>query len=412
MAEDLDDGEFWLPSRFLSEEMGFLETKLPCEFPYCDSSPVESVVSSTETESDEEDYMAGLTKRMAHSTLEDDDREAAQKVAVMAGSPQSTLCRSLDSNGSQGGSNGPTQASSPPSTPLNQEDDAWDLLCAAAGQVVRMKMNEEGEKYQGRGLLGPPKKPVAIPVAAQGPLPAVVPKHGAQVNAADVAAYPLPRCWSDNGRDVSALAMHFELLKQQKQQQSNWGKQQQQQQQQQQAKIAQAQQMQSRARAVAAASAKFGRPLGLPPSAWPPLQSASANAGLRAAPLQSPSATSGMRAVFLGNSGSRRESSGTGVFLPRRVGSSPDYRKKSGCSTVLLPARVVQALNLNIDDMGSAQPNYYLGSLVHGRDSSSLNVDPRPYIARNGFLPPQKRTVRPQQPVLNGELLLPQEWTY
>jgi hypothetical protein len=36
------------------------------------SSPVESVVGSTETESDEEDYLAGLTRQMAHSTLEDD----------------------------------------------------------------------------------------------------------------------------------------------------------------------------------------------------------------------------------------------------------------------------------------------------------------------------------------------------
>jgi len=30
------------------------------------------VVGSTETESDEEDYLAGLTRQMAHSTLEDD----------------------------------------------------------------------------------------------------------------------------------------------------------------------------------------------------------------------------------------------------------------------------------------------------------------------------------------------------
>jgi hypothetical protein len=30
------------------------------------------MVGSTETESDEEDYLAGLTRQMAHSTLEDD----------------------------------------------------------------------------------------------------------------------------------------------------------------------------------------------------------------------------------------------------------------------------------------------------------------------------------------------------
>ena len=41
------------------------------------------------------------------------------------------------------------------------------------------------------------------------------------------------------------------------------------------------------------------------------------------------------------------------VFLPRQVGNPPGMRKKSGCSTALLPARVVQALNLKVDDVGS-----------------------------------------------------------
>lgn len=66
----------------------YLETEatrylFPFEFPYgfgassghsCSdlSSPVESVVGSTETESDEEDYIAGLTRQIAHSTLEGD----------------------------------------------------------------------------------------------------------------------------------------------------------------------------------------------------------------------------------------------------------------------------------------------------------------------------------------------------
>ena len=35
------------------------------------SSPVESVVNSSETESDEEDYLIGLTRQMARSTLAD-----------------------------------------------------------------------------------------------------------------------------------------------------------------------------------------------------------------------------------------------------------------------------------------------------------------------------------------------------
>ena len=107
MAESLDNGEFWLPPKFLLDDdtvlmekntannlknwstkdvFGYSETEygkssVPYEFPYgfgsfgfsSDlSSPVESVVGSTETESDEEDYLAGLTRQMAHSTLEDD----------------------------------------------------------------------------------------------------------------------------------------------------------------------------------------------------------------------------------------------------------------------------------------------------------------------------------------------------
>lgn len=109
MAESLHDGEFWLPPQFLTDDDIFMDKKnntlannfsfkngrdvfpsetdyskplFPLDFPYgvgsfgvsSDlSSPVESVVGSTE-ESDEEDYIAGLTCQMARSTLEDDFR--------------------------------------------------------------------------------------------------------------------------------------------------------------------------------------------------------------------------------------------------------------------------------------------------------------------------------------------------
>ncbi|MCL7028975.1 hypothetical protein MKW94_022278, partial [Papaver nudicaule] len=108
---------------------------------------------------------------------------------VLSGSPQSTLC---DWSGGSGGSsrgsptNGPSQVSSPPTTPINEKDDAWELLYAAAGQVVRMKMNDEGTKRQqqqnhaSRGLLGPPKKPSPVSI----PLP--VKTSGA------AAAFPIP----------------------------------------------------------------------------------------------------------------------------------------------------------------------------------------------------------------------------
>lgn len=81
----------------------------------------------------------------------------------MSGSPQSTLCtvgrwcgcRQGSSRGSPGCQ---SQVSSPPET--------WDLLYAAAGEVARMRMNEESYGYHQHngGLLGPPRKPSPISV--------------------------------------------------------------------------------------------------------------------------------------------------------------------------------------------------------------------------------------------------------
>ncbi|XP_039063965.1 uncharacterized protein LOC120208912 [Hibiscus syriacus] len=92
MADVLDDGEFWLPPQFLTaddEVKTTTNTKNLKDgeglFPYefiggfgsfgfsSDlSSPVESVLGSTKTESDGEDYLAVLTRQMAHSTVIDD----------------------------------------------------------------------------------------------------------------------------------------------------------------------------------------------------------------------------------------------------------------------------------------------------------------------------------------------------
>lgn len=80
MAEELDDGEFWLPPKFLSDElMEFENVKSGGEGgfgltrPNSDlSSPGESVVGSTETESDEDEFLFGLSRRFAKSSLYDD----------------------------------------------------------------------------------------------------------------------------------------------------------------------------------------------------------------------------------------------------------------------------------------------------------------------------------------------------
>ncbi|XP_068669167.1 uncharacterized protein [Aristolochia californica] len=391
MAEDLDDGEFWLPSEFLVEDI-LMEKKhrgeendtrvcFPGEFPYEFgsfgsnlSSPVESLVGSAETESDEEECIAGLSRQMAHSMLLDNERlghgpvsDAEKTKRVMAGSPQSTLCAvdcwNFHSHGSSRNSpNGQSQVSSPPSTPLNHKEDAWDLLYAAAGQVVRMKMNDEAQRSHGRGLLGPPRKTAST-------------------------GYFLNQSLTQQ----QIQSTQFQQLKQQQlmkqQSYAGWGRQSK-------ANPTAApppQQMQGRIRS--GNGGRCGRPLGLSVSACSPLQQ-----------QQQPGA--GMRAVFLGGSGTSRESCGTGVFLPRGVGNAADLRKKPACSTVLLPARVVQALSLNLDEMGTAQPRFQ-PSFVHQEDGSVSCISSVTPLHQ----PRRHNLVRPVLPA-NQEIRLPSEWTY
>lgn len=84
MAEELYDGKFWLPPQFLTDDdllMDF-KNKRNDNFsfgfngnsfgPNSDlSSPVESVTGSTETESDEDDYLSEVARKLLQSTLQD-----------------------------------------------------------------------------------------------------------------------------------------------------------------------------------------------------------------------------------------------------------------------------------------------------------------------------------------------------
>ncbi|THG16016.1 uncharacterized protein LOC114304334 [Camellia sinensis] len=378
MAEELKDGEFWLPPWFLTDDDVLIDSKpsnkvsratrvadsgvypfdFPCGFgsfgPYSDlSSPVESVMSSTETESDEDDYIAGLTRKMAHSTLLDDfwkpdsgfGYETQKSSWAVSESPQSTLC--------MGGfgckhcsSRGSPNCLSP--AVLNQNEASWeDLLYAAAGEVARMRMIEETTgHFQNRGLLLPPRKPSPISVPLRNPNPNI----GLQSN-----------------HSLSYQQLQVAQFQQLKQQQMM-------------------KQQQNQSHLMAQNRARnTGRHVGLSPSAWPTLQQS-------LPPQQQPS--SGMRAVFLGNTGSKRECTGTGVFLPRPIGSPTETRKKSGCSTVLLPDRVVQALNLNLDAMDSTPQ-------LQSRYEGTFNPDYDAALNRNV----RSRTG------MNQELRLPPEWT-
>ncbi|KAG1337804.1 hypothetical protein COCNU_04G001100 [Cocos nucifera] len=385
MAKNLEDPAFWLPSDFLCDDF-FLDggknsseaeaagvgdvcfnSELPYGFGSNPPSPVESV---TGTESDEEDYMAGLTQKMAHCFLKDDGKVSCAlpggdnaKMRMMFGSPQSTL--TAWSTSGKGSPTGPSLVSSPPSSPMVQhKEDPWDVLYEAAGQVMRLRLNEQ--IVQGRGLLGPPRKP-SPPI----PDPSQNPHKAGYYHAAVLTKQQLQ-------------AAQFHHLKQQqlmKQQLSAaWGR-----------------QGRLRGGGVGGGGGGYGmdgrcvgRPLSLPPS-------------LQKQQQQQTQPGSGMRAVFLNEPGARRESAGTGVFLPRRVGTPTESLKKPACSTVLLPARVVQALNLIPEELGAQQR--YPGGFVLDHDAL---VGPT-----NNALSQPRRSLHPQPAaVASHDIILPQEWTY
>ncbi|KAL5733120.1 hypothetical protein ACOSP7_032459 [Xanthoceras sorbifolium] len=471
MAESTpNDAVFWLPEQFLTDYDdallfdkenapvnrkssgvgGGLETMVtateveslkpssvtvsfPMEFPYefdsVLSSPVESVECSTEAEnsstsSDEEDFLAGLTRRLTHSTqklaVPGVTQDKLEKRWVMAGSPESTLSGigswSVSSNGSP---NGSSLVSSPPATPFGCQNDTWDLISAAAGQVARLKMSNEAlnklnnnnnVNSHGRGLLGPPKSPNPVHVMKN-------PNFG--------GLYPTTATQSVN--QYQQYVKQEQMLRGRQQQvRPTWVAPQQQQQ-----SVLQIQNKLARIDVVGypentrscggGGGGGGGRPLGLSQSAWPPLQ---VQQQQPQPVVQQQHTSSGMRAVFLGGSagggGVKRECAGTGVFLPRRYGNNnpPDSRKKSGCSTVLLPAKVVQALNLNFEDMNSHSHGHahaHVQAHHQQRFNNSTGFGPNfdaLMARRNALLTLQKRSLRPDPAALNHELHLPQDWTY
>lgn len=369
-AEALDNGEFFLPSHFLTDDdilmdkenisMASSEANLsfPSEFPFCFgsygsssssalNSPVESVNGSTETESDEDDFLAGLTRKFVESTRIQPKKSTSPTGRVVAGSPQSTLS-------AFGSPNSQPMLSSRHTAPFNgTNEEEWRLIFEAAGQIARLKMSNEAQKYhqQGRGILVTPGN--SNITAA--PPPVKKPTTGFQ-------NFDLCRTLPQTNSQCS----------------SPWGG-----------------QMQNRARCFE--GSRCTRPTHcLPQSTWPPLQ---------ASQQQQQKTGSDMRAVFLNGSGVRRESTGTGVFLPRRFGTPTEARKKTGCSTVLLPARVVQALNLDLDMDTRAQAQGRVnGGFAPINNDVLLNQ-------RSSFMAQQRRVLTPEV-APSHEIRLPQEWTY
>ncbi|XP_038903110.1 uncharacterized protein LOC120089787 [Benincasa hispida] len=367
MAENLDDGEFWLPPQFLVDDDNMLDQKacatnknnhqnrlgsspfqlgwasFPFEFGtfggFSDfGSSGESLRGSSETESDEEDSVAGLTLRMTRSTIDD--------TMVLPRSPQSTLCDMGSGSGcsqvsSRGSPKGNCKAQSPPAT--------WDLLHAAAEEVARMRINEShGVLHQNRGT-----PQVSVPVKNSGTGTGFYQQFQALQFQHLQHKEIIQRQNLTVGEQINSPAVYQQLQIHQMVQNGVRG------------------------------YRGFSSPAWLPPPQG-----------------------SGMRTLFLGTQGGKRECAGTGVFLPRHTTTQSEQRRKPACSTVLVPARVMQALNLNYDDICN-QP--HLHPVAGGRFDSKNDVLLRLEMNRGGNY--KKYNSRRGSPT-EHEIKLPQEWTY
>ncbi|XP_022746213.1 uncharacterized protein LOC111296271 [Durio zibethinus] len=411
MAEQINDTEFWLPAKFLTDDDVVMEKEnlknktsgknnkdllmsnhgFPTEFPHefdsfsALSSPVETIVGSTESDkSDEDEFLAGLTCRLAHSTSQkltvpSLSLDKNEKTVGWASSPQSTLSGLGGRSGSSNGSPyGPSQVPSPPTTPFSAQNGTWDLIYVVAGHVARLQMSNEAPKhnnfYHGRDI-SKTRSDAFMKNSSSG----LYSSQSLSYNIAQRNQYHgrqeqvlKPQCKAALGRQVKA---------------SNW-----------QAQLHQQQQQQQQIHRRAMKNVVRVTPLVLPQCSWPPLQ-------VQSKQQPQKNSGSGMRAVFrVGSGGVKRECAGTGVFLPRRYGNNtPEPCKKSSCSTALLPANVVQAFNLNFNDSNRNVQPHFNASFASNHDALVAR--------RNAMLTQARRNYRPEGG-LNHEACLPQEWTY
>ncbi|KAE9600360.1 hypothetical protein Lal_00046263 [Lupinus albus] len=115
----------------------------------------------------------------------------------------------------------------------------------------------------------------------------------------------------------------------------------------------------------------------------------------------------GMSAIFIGGSGSTN--GGTGVFFPRSgtthlPSQSTTKKQGKGCATVLIPSRVVQALQLHFNQM----------STTSGSKSSAFPPLHDVIVSDMGGIYSLQKQHSEEVPanIMQNETFLPQEWTY
>lgn len=425
MADKLEDVGFWLPSEFLTEEDILMDNKenfhkygfsgsnfaalhcFPSQFPYdygssLLSSPVESSIGSTETESDEEDSL--LTELTRHLKISGTTAPTHnhEKGMVLSSSPQSTLTQVGSWSGrstvsSSGSPNGPSQVCSPPTTPLGSKNDAWDLIYQAAGQVARLKVNA-GDGPSTTAVLSGPKKWLLAPQP---------------LRTSAGSTFRLGQ-WQQVGGD--------EMLKQagcgtwSREVKTRWSYEQ--------------ELSQHQAGRLGAGTGGWnmnGRGFDPHSCAWPSLQIQQGNQlkprnlgfreGLYCADgygYEFGFGSTGGVSGGGGGGGLKKERIGTGVFLPRRYGNinnpsnMSDSRKKPGSSHMLQhPTRAMPELNKIGSGICVAQPQRARNNLGAVTDYETL------IARRNAILTGQeRRSVGTEPSSMSHEICLPQEWTY
>ncbi|KAL6501555.1 hypothetical protein OROGR_026688 [Orobanche gracilis] len=303
MAQDLEDGEFWLPSNFLTDDdlltdfnTDLLKTKGSNDFAHgfggssgsnSDlSSPVDSVMGSTQTGSDEDDFVVGLTRKIARTTFQDSNlfSDYKPKEWKPSTSPQSTICACKQ----ESSPTRVTRGSSPPEA----QDAGWDLLYTDAEEVARMHMIEETTLFRQTKLFAPPPKPIHVAVPTGKPTPNMG-FHPTQAQSQAHIAY------------LRMQATHFQQMQmQQMMKRGVWEH----------VKIEPLYQN-------GKMTGETGRSRDLSMEAWPTLEQS------RQQQQQHRQPGSGMRSVLLGKNGVRKERTGTGVFLPRT--NPTETRKKT-----------------------------------------------------------------------------------
>uniref|UniRef100_A0A804QV47 Uncharacterized protein n=1 Tax=Zea mays TaxID=4577 RepID=A0A804QV47_MAIZE len=360
--------ELWLPDEFLDDDFFSEEEK--------------AAVAARSENDDEEEGADGLPRRRAGLVVGNAKGQGD-------GSPANSILCGLQDYGEDSPNGAASKVCSPPSSPLERPPaDPWDVLKEAAGQVARLRTNSTpvptNDAAANQGLpVTPPAKKLSAPAETAKANHSQPPNNSVEERRIQIARF-------------NALKQR-QLLKHRRDRElavataAAWG-----------TSVA------GSHRAAAAAAGGYGAPAPAPAPrvlssyAWPPLQKQ----------RQAPASPEGVRALFLAPPpGATRECAGTGVFIPRQAGAPAEPKKRPACSPVLLPVRVVQALNLNVVDLG-ARPIYPGGFVLDHvacscRDLASSDA----LVSRSNAL----LASRPSQlhhGASSREVNLPQEWTY